>query len=545
MKWNSVRVRLSLWNSGVLAVALSAFALAIGYSVQANVSHAVDRDLMENAHRGHGPRRHGPGGPPFGDFHGDHRPGPDFGPDHDHGDGFRPGVALSGHLDDRPGPGPNGQFPGPGQMDGPMKEPQGWSDLDAESRKLMLIRRPRFFDTQGNGFWPGGTDHPWDQSLFRRSLAGETAYKTITAEGYHLRILSLPRVEDGQVVGVDQFAHELTEVDRLRAGMITTILTILPLALLVAAGGGLFLTDRALRPVRAVTKAAAQISVRDLSHRLLVQGGDELAELASTFNGMLARLEESFRKQEAAYEQLRRFTADVSHELRTPLTRLKGITSLALSSPDIPNIQADALRIADGAADTMDVLIKDLLLLARSDSGQLNLSVKPVDLRSLLRDIAATGVGPDARKPALQLPDEPLPIQADPLHLTRLFSNLLENAVRHTPERGAITLTARRDGERILASVTDTGEGIAPEHLPHLFERFYRVDQARDRASGGTGLGLSLVQSIAHAHGGTLEIESEVGRGTTVTLILPISGSGQEAAPTASSLSPATAAVSA
>src|SRR5436309_9475578 len=171
------------------------------------------------------------------------------------------------------------------------------------------------------------------------------------------------------------------EYDRLWQGLVWTLLALLPLSLLVAGMGGLFLTDRALRPVHQVTQAAAQIGVEDLSRRLKVHGRDELAELAATFNGMIARLE-------AAFEQQQRFTADASHELRTPLARIKVTTSMALAGEQSSEEYQTALRIADQAADVMDRLIQQLLLLARADAGQLPIERSRLDLNLVLQEAA-------------------------------------------------------------------------------------------------------------------------------------------------------------
>jgi len=336
-----------------------------------------------------------------------------------------------------------------------------------------------------------------------------------------VRIFSVPLRKDGVVQGVVQVAYPLAEQDRLNAGMLRTVATLIPLGLLVAALGGLFLTNRMLRPVREVTHAAAQIGAEDLSRRLEVTGEDEFSELAGTFNGMIGRLETAFGRLREAYEQQRRFTSDASHELRTPLTAIKANTSLALCGERTPAEYREALQAADQAADLMSRIVQDLLLLARSDAGQLVMQREPTDLETVLRRALAVAAEAGPAPVRLALPDEPLLVAGDAHHLTRLFVNLLENAERHTPGEGEITVAARPEGNAVVVTVRDTGEGIAAEHLPHVCERFYRVDAARARAHGGTGLGLAICQSIVQAHGGRLDLESQVGRGTTVHVTLP------------------------
>ena len=301
--------------------------------------------------------------------------------------------------------------------------------------------------------------------------------------------------------------------------------------MLVAGLGGAFLTGRALRPVREVTQAAAQIGVNDLSQRLKVESDDEFGELAQTFNAMIARLEEAFVRMEAAYEEQRRFTGDASHELRTPLTTIKANTSLALSGERSAAQYREALEAADRAADTMNRIVQDLLLLTRSDAGNLSLEQQRFPIEApianaldMVRHLRGASI-------ELDLAPEALEVNGDLHHLTRLFTNLLENALRHTPPEGRIEVAARAadtpQGRVVIVRVTDSGEGIPAEHLPRVCDRFYRVDVARSRAGyaggagGGTGLGLAICQSIIRAHGGEMTIKSEVDRGTTVMVTLP------------------------
>jgi signal transduction histidine kinase len=333
------------------------------------------------------------------------------------------------------------------------------------------------------------------------------------------------------LVGVVQVAQPLEERERLVESQFRTLLVLVPLALLVAGVGGLFLTNNALRPVDQMTQAAADIGAGDLSRRLEVRGQDELARLALTFNSMIARLEGTFRglenayyRLEGAYEEQQRFTGDASHELRTPLTRIKGMTSLALSGPGCFDEYRDAVIVADQAADAMSRIVQDLLLLARSDAGQLTPCLAPVSVGALLRRAADQPVATSGPAILLQSPEPDLVVAGDADHLARLLNNLVENALRHTPS-GEITLAARPVDGRVEITVADTGEGISTEHLPHVCDRFYRVDSARAQRDGGTGLGLAICQSIVEAHGGSMSIESTVGVGTTVHVVLPAGAS--------------------
>lgn len=475
---HSFRARLALWHVVVLALVLGSFGLALSYSLRHSLAESVDRDLA-----------------------------------------FRANFYAERWGRDRFRRIPRG---------GP-RSPQPPSGA-TESERRGYFRRPRIFFRAGDHMLPSNSDDPWDEDTFLLSVAGREQYSTVSLEGEKVRVYSTPILAGDLVEGVVQVAHPLTEQERLNDGLARTLLTLIPLALLVAGVGGAFLTDRALRPVRAITHAAAQIGAEDLSRRLDVPGKDELSELASTFNGMIGRLEEAFHRLESAYDQQRRFIADASHELRTPLTAIKANTSLALVGEPSAFEYREALTAADQAADSMNRIVQDLLLLARSDGGQLRLDLRPVPLEDVLRQSVALARRREGAPVHLDLPAMPLAVLGDAHHLTRLVTNLLENALRHTPADGEVTVTALSapcapDGEdpgpRVEVRIADTGEGMAPEHLPHLGERFYRVDSARCRAQGGTGLGLAICRSIVQAHRGSLGFESTLGRGTTVTVTLP------------------------
>jgi two-component system OmpR family sensor kinase len=531
MRRDSFRVRLTLWNVAVLALVLGGFGLTLCYSVQNWMGWSIDRELAERAHRSalRGFRmRPMPGrrvpAQRVDAFGPRERTAPGAGPQALGRERGRPGERMGPPV---PGPGvfPPPDFPRP-RPEGmpaapPERGPQG-SPFDAEAERRASFLRPRFLDLHGQGLPPFSTRGAWDPSTVADGVAGNEPYSTIEVGGERVRVFTTRWYRGGQIGGALQVARDMGEYDRLWQGLVWTLLALLPLSLLVAGMGGLFLTDRALRPVHQVTQAAAQIGVEDLSRRLKVHGRDELAQLAATFNGMIARLE-------AAFEQQRRFTADASHELRTPLARIKVTTSMALADEQSPEEYQTALRIADQAADAMERLIQQLLLLARADAGQLPIERSDFDLRCVLEEAADTVACLGPAPLTLDLPREPIEMSGDADHLCRVFVNLLENALRHTPAEGQVTLQAGVEGHAAVVRVTDTGEGISPEHLPYLGERFYRVDAARTRRTGGCGLGLAISRTIVQAHGGELSIASEVGRGTEVTVSLPLSGPSDQA----------------
>lgn len=282
------------------------------------------------------------------------------------------------------------------------------------------------------------------------------------------------------------------------------------LALIVTA----LLARRILGPVEALTKAASAMGEGRLDQRVPVKGRDEIGELARAFNGMAESLERA--------EQLRRrLVGDVAHELRTPLTSIRCQVEsiqekLVEPGPEvIASIQEEVLALSR--------LVDDLQDLALAEAGQLRLDRRPVPLeetaRAVARALAATAGG---KHPEVRIELDELPqVDGDPERLRQILRNLLENALRHTPPEGSVELTGQAAGGWVDLRIRDTGPGIDPEHLPHLFDRFYRADPSRERATGGAGLGLAIVKQLVEAHGGRVSAESRPGAGTTFTVRLP------------------------
>jgi signal transduction histidine kinase len=313
--------------------------------------------------------------------------------------------------------------------------------------------------------------------------------------------------------------------------------------LLIASGGGWFLANRALTPIDRLTRTAQRISAEDLSQRInLRNADDEVGRLAHTFDAMLTRLQ-------SAFEQQRRFTADASHELRTPLTAIIGQIDVAIERPRDAESYRATLETVREQARRLTRLANDLLFLARADAQPAPMANELIDLGSLLPAIAAQ-VEPLAEDRQQQIVfDQPpaLFIHGNEDDLIRLFLNLLDNAIRYSPIGGTITIAATVANHEqtglvakgqagnasaparthlptqpsIIVSISDTGPGVAPEHLHHVFDRFFRADRGRNRAQGGSGLGLAIAQSIANAHGGRLEVQSTIGQGSTFIAILP------------------------
>ena len=335
-------------------------------------------------------------------------------------------------------------------------------------------------------------------------------------EGIPVRLLTLPVIERGRMIHLVQVAMPLESADMARSRFLLILLGLIPLALGGAGVGGWFLARRALAPVDAMVDTARSIEAEDLSRRIeAADSTDELGRLAAVLNAMLERLERAFTA-------VKHFSADAAHELRTPLTILKGELEVALRSPPTPEEYRSVLVSCLEEVDRLSALVTDLLFLARSDSGNMSIARTPVDLAAVLRDVcAALGALAEAAHITFthDTPTE-LWTRGSETMLFRLLFNLGENAVKYTPEGGAVTLTLEPHGTQASLSVRDTGAGIAAKEQPHIFDRFYRADPARSR--GGTGLGLALARSIVLAHGGRISVESRVGHGSCFTVRLPL-----------------------
>lgn len=283
--------------------------------------------------------------------------------------------------------------------------------------------------------------------------------------------------------------------------------------------GGGWLSGRTLRPIATMSAIAKNISGENLSQRIDLQETDsELGQLALVLN-------QTFDRLESAFDQQARFTADASHELRTPLSVILSQIELSLSRPRSSDEYLAALETCQNASRRMRMLIDSLLLLARFDSGQPDLNCRPLDLSEvatesveLLRPLA------NERQITLGSDMSPVPFIGDRERLGQVMTNLLSNAIRYNNDGGRVDVRVERINGEVVVSVSDTGIGIPVGDLPHIFERFFRVDRARSRADGGSGLGLAICQSVVEAHGGQITARSELSGGTTLEVRLPFPG---------------------
>jgi len=326
-----------------------------------------------------------------------------------------------------------------------------------------------------------------------------------------------PIVVDGQTVGTllattrdlsGQAEPDRQFIEAVNRAVLWAVLLVAAASLVAA----FFLSCQLVSPLRQLTVAAEAMASGDLSTRVRVRARDEVGELAWAFNQMAADLE-------AAQTQRRQMTADIAHELRNPLSIIRGNLEALLDGV----YPADAEHLAAIHEETMLLqrLVEDLRLLSLADTGQLKLVHTDVDVAALLNGIAegAQAVAEDKGVTMrVDLPSAPLLIDGDADRLRQVIGNLVGNALRYTPPGGEIALRARREEGQVQIQVSDTGRGIAPQDLAHVFDRFYRADAGRDRASGGSGLGLAIARALVQAHGAEIDVQSTPGQGTTFTI---------------------------
>ncbi|GAC1390834.1 MAG: HAMP domain-containing sensor histidine kinase [Ktedonobacteraceae bacterium] len=377
---------------------------------------------------------------------------------------------------------------------------------------------------------------PWDEQAIR-SLAqhneGNPIYSTISYQGQQVRVYTLLNTDFGSQHFI-QTARSEQDIEQALSDLRLLLLRGGILMMVFALIGGWAITWSVLAVVRRMTQTAQSIRAsRNFNQRVpstVLLGNDELTLLAATFNQMLASLEE-------AYQQQQRFVADASHELRAPITSIRCNLDLLATAPDLPSEEVQG-ALTDARTETarMGRLVNDLLLLAHADVVQHNhntftkngnKNMQAVDLDSLLLEVFRQyrPSEQDERQPGprLLLQDiTPVQVRGDADALKQVLVALVDNALKYTPHEGCVTLSLMREDTNAVVKVSDTGIGMLPEEIPHVFERFYRADSTRTYKPGGSGLGLAIVQSIVQAHQGSVGVESIQGKGSTFMLSLPV-----------------------
>ncbi len=356
------------------------------------------------------------------------------------------------------------------------------------------------------------------QKAVQLALLGQRSFFTEnTPEGLQVRLFAeaftiAPGTRVAVVVGKPPI--EIQSV----LGTVNSIFWASALAgVVLAAIGGLFFANRALNPVLRIAGTAEDIGVSNLNRRIEIHSEDEIGRLASTLNRMIDRLEAAFNRE-------RQFAADASHELRTPLSVIQAEASLALEQERSAEEYRKSLKIVSEEVDYMSTVLGNLLLMIRNEQGREPLRLQTVNLADLLKSICAGFEAPAREKNLSLVFEEPKAIilQGDQFRLKQALSNIIDNAVRYTPAGGRVVVSAHQEGEWAVTTVSDTGIGIPEDLVTRIFERFYRVDQAKSRSRGGAGLGLAIAKHAVDAHGGRIEVNSAVGKGSTFKVFLPL-----------------------
>jgi heavy metal sensor kinase len=346
-----------------------------------------------------------------------------------------------------------------------------------------------------------GTNRPWRQTVGGNSFL--VARQTMDMAGVSYDVII--------AIATGDLTRALE-----RGGLLLSLTA--PLFLAAAAYGGYWMSRRALQPVARMTQAARSIGEQNLAKRLDVPPtGDELGELGETLNRMLERLEVSFQR-------VTLFTADASHELRTPVAVMRTSAELALRKPRDGAEYRETLAQILRETDKVGQLIEELLALARADSGTAQMKMERADVNAIMGAACEeTKVLADKKGVSLSRePGAPVWVQAEPASVERLFLILLDNAVKYTPPGRQVGAAVSTQNGYAVAEVRDDGIGIAPQDMPHIFDRFFRADRARSRESGGAGLGLAIGRWIAEAHGGEIRARSELGKGSAFEVRLPL-----------------------
>jgi two-component system, OmpR family, sensor kinase len=333
-----------------------------------------------------------------------------------------------------------------------------------------------------------------------------------------IRVYSTMLTDKKHVVGVVQVGQSLAKLNASLQTILIDLLIVTPLVLLLSAFGSYWLAGRAFRPIHRLALTAREIGAKDLSQRVPVPlPEDEVRDLSVIFNQMIERLEYAFTQQ-------RRFVADASHELRTPVAVIRSMTELAISQPSDAEGNLLVLREVNAESERLGHLISDLLALARADESQVKFDYEPVRLDLLTADVVSS-LEPlaDERKVSLHVGDlKPTTVLGDAARLIQIIMSMVDNALIYTNAGGSVTLSVHASASQACLVVRDTGIGIARQDITHIFERFYRADPARSKSVGGSGLGLAIVDWLVRAHNGTISVESDPGKGSAFTVMLPL-----------------------
>ena len=514
MIFKSIRWRLQIWYGVILLAVLAGFGVTAYQLERGRQFRRIDDELrrrgnmIANALRLPPPRRAGPDGPPFA------RPLPGA-PEPGMPEGPRRGRPFEEGPDAGAGP----RFSGEPDLQARLANQFDETDTNGfyyvvfsrDGKELRRSTNAPAGVKPPEGRMPGPPEDSGPDAVLPRRSPLRQPPLIRTRESFRETVLFNPRLQEAIVVG-RSLAVELSDLRRT-AFILTAVGGAI---LLVGLAGGWWLAGRAIRPVQDITVAAQKISGSDLSQRIdVAETESELGRLASVLNSTFARLD-------AAFAQQQQFTSDAAHELRTPvsvmLTQIQSALARDRSAPEY----RETIEACQRSVQRMRRLIESLLELARLDAGQETMKRMTFDLARTAAD-AIELVRPLAESRRLEIRSElaSAACVGDPERFGQVVTNLLTNAVNYNRENGSVRIETGREGDFAFVRVSDDGPGIAPEHLPHIFERFYRADSSRTVGWGGAGLGLAISKAVIEAHSGTIEVTSEVGRGTVFTVRIP------------------------
>jgi heavy metal sensor kinase len=384
----------------------------------------------------------------------------------------------------------------------------------------------RIYDGSGNvGSRSNNIDaskFPLSQEAYADALSGTNSYETFLVDGKHpIRVITMPILREKKLVNLVQVGTSLEAVKETLRNLRIFLFTAVPSVLVFATLFARFLARRALKPISKIIKTARDIGQgQELSQRIPVfKVQDELGQLALTFNEMMDRLENSFA-------QMRQFSSDASHELRTPLTVLQGQNELVLSKLRDPKEYQEVIISNLEEIKYMSKVLEDLFVLSRSDENQVLLNYKRMDLRDLVEEVCRHAeILAEEKDISIVIAFlEQVKINGDEVRLRQMVWNILHNGIKYTQPGGELKVSLLEESGFALLSIQDTGIGIPEKDLPFIFDRFYRVDKARSKDEGGSGLGLSICRHIAEAHKGEIKVESKPGLGTRFKIHIPSTG---------------------
>jgi len=357
--------------------------------------------------------------------------------------------------------------------------------------------------------------HP---EVFESKECPQKGFETVRAADEKWRIYTLEKTMPGEKAKIFlQLGESLNRVESTLSKLLVLELILIPLVLTMASLGGMFLAGKALNPIKKITMLADSTEAVDLSRRLdLNLPNDELGILAKTFNGMLERLEDAFNSQ-------RQFVSEAAHELRTPLTIMKGTTDVALGRDRTSAEYRETLEEVKSEIDYLATMVEDLLALSQADSDSAVIDFQLLDLSELLNK-SVERIIPLAKEKKMIIDFSSKGtsrIRGDADKLNRLFTNILDNAIKYSPRSGRVIVRIVGNDTGVVATIEDNGPGIPSDELPNIFKRFHRGEEARKVNPSGAGLGLSIALWVARAHGGDIHVESSPGKGTTFSVILP------------------------